>query len=77
MLKENAEAGQRSIGLGPIGYMPEDPTAQKDALSELDLEPIGGAAFRPSHDRGVGRGRGPAPSSPISVVGQRGPLQVR
>ncbi|MGI9501077.1 MAG: sugar phosphate isomerase/epimerase family protein [Geminicoccaceae bacterium] len=50
VLKENAEAGYRGIELGPVGFMPEDPAVLGDALSELDLELIGGVVFRPFHD---------------------------
>ncbi|MEO0381327.1 MAG: TIM barrel protein, partial [Pseudomonadota bacterium] len=50
VLKECAEAGYKGIELGPIGFMPEDPTTLKDALHEFDLELIGGVVFQPYHD---------------------------
>lgn len=50
VLKECAEAGYKGIELGPVGFMPEDPAALKDALDEFDLELIGGVVFRPFHD---------------------------
>lgn len=50
VLKECAEAGYKGIELGPVGFMPEDPAILKDALSEHDLELIGGVVFRAFHD---------------------------
>ena len=50
VLRENAEAGYTGIELGPIGFMPEDPTALADALAEHGQELIGGVVFRPFHD---------------------------
>ena len=50
VLKENAAAGYKGIELGPVGFMPEDPSELSDALSEFDLELIGGVVFRPFHD---------------------------
>jgi inosose dehydratase len=50
VLRHNAEAGYKGIELGPVGYMPEDPSELGDALSEFDLELIGGVVFRPYHD---------------------------
>lgn len=50
VLKENAEAGYKGIELGPVGFMPEDPPVLAEALSEHDLELIGGVVFRPFHD---------------------------
>ena len=50
VLRENAEAGYKGIELGPVGFMPEDPAILGDALSEFDLELIGGVVFRPFHD---------------------------
>ncbi len=50
VLRQNAEAGYKGIELGPVGYMPEDPAELGDALSEFDLELIGGVVFRPYHD---------------------------
>jgi len=50
VLRENAEAGYTGIELGPVGFMPEDPPVLAEALSEHDLELIGGVVFRPFHD---------------------------
>lgn len=51
VLDECREAGYTGIELGPIGFMPEDPTVLGDALKERGLELIGGVIFRPFHDR--------------------------
>lgn len=50
VLSDCAAAGYRGIELGPIGYMPEDPTILADALGENGLTLIGGVVFRPFHD---------------------------
>ena len=50
VLRQNAEAGYKGIELGPVGFMPEDPSVLADALAEHDLELIGGVVFRPFHD---------------------------
>jgi len=50
VLSDCREAGYSGIELGPIGYMPEDPSELGDALSENQLELIGGVVFRPFHD---------------------------
>lgn len=50
VLSDCAAAGYKGIELGPIGFMPEDPAILADALSEHDLELIGGVVFRPFHD---------------------------
>jgi len=50
VLKENAAAGYNGIELGPVGFMPEDPTILSEALSEFDQELIGGVVFRAFHD---------------------------
>ena len=47
---ENAEAGYSGIELGPVGYMPEDPSILAEALAEHDQELIGGVVFRAFHD---------------------------
>ena len=52
VLKDCADAGYKGIELGPVGYMPEDPAILADALSEFDLELIGGVVFRQFHDAG-------------------------
>ena len=50
VLKENAGAGFTGIELGPVGYMPEEPTILAEALSEFNQELIGGVIFRAFHD---------------------------
>lgn len=50
VLDECARAGYAGVELGPVGFMPEDPTILGDALSKRDLELIGGVVFRPFHD---------------------------
>jgi inosose dehydratase len=50
VLKECAEAGYKGIELGPVGFMPEDPSILSDVLAENDLELIGGVVFRAFHD---------------------------
>ena len=50
VLSQCAEAGYKGIELGPVGFMPEDPAVLGEALSERDLELIGGVVFRPYHD---------------------------
>lgn len=53
VLDECAKAGYKGIELGPIGFMPEDPSILGDALAKRDLELIGGVVFRPFHDPAV------------------------
>ncbi len=50
VLKECAGAGYKGIELGPVGFMPEDPSLLGEALDENGLELIGGVVFRPYHD---------------------------
>ena len=50
VLAENAAAGFTGIELGPVGFMPEDPSELSEALDEFDQELIGGVVFRPFHD---------------------------
>ena len=50
VLSECAEAGYTGIELGPVGYMPEDPSTLGDALARHGLELIGGVVFRAFHD---------------------------
>jgi inosose dehydratase len=52
VLDECKTAGYHGIELGPVGFMPEDPARLADALSERNLELIGGVLFRPFHDAG-------------------------
>lgn len=50
VLDQCAAAGYKGIELGPIGYMPEDPTVLAPELAARDLAIIGGVVFRPFHD---------------------------
>jgi inosose dehydratase len=50
VLSDCAASGYKGIELGPIGFMPEDPTILADALAKNDLTLIGGVVFRPFHD---------------------------
>ena len=50
VLQDCAKAGYKGIELGPIGFMPEDPSVLSEALSEHELELIGGVVFRAFHD---------------------------
>ena len=42
-------AGFTGIELGPVGFMPEDPSILSEALDEFGQELIGGVVFRPFH----------------------------
>ncbi len=50
VLQECSDAGYTGIELGPVGFMPEDPTELGDALAKHNLELIGGVVFRAFHD---------------------------
>ena len=50
VLDECRAAGYGGIELGPIGFMPEDPSVMSDALEMRGLELIGGVVFRAFHD---------------------------
>ncbi len=50
VLTDCAAAGYTGIELGPVGYMPEDPSILADALSQHQLTLIGGVVFRAFHD---------------------------
>ncbi len=50
VLQQCADAGYKGIELGPVGFMPEDPSVLADALQQHQLELIGGVVFRPFHD---------------------------
>jgi len=52
VLEECRQAGFGGIELGPVGYMPENPTELGDALAAHGLDLIGGVVFRPFHDPG-------------------------
>lgn len=52
-LDEVAAAGFRHTELGPIGYMPEDAGALRDALAERGLTLVGGFIFDALHDPGA------------------------
>jgi len=53
VLIECRESGYDGIELGPIGFMPEDPSELGDALEKYSLELIGGVVFQPFHDAGA------------------------
>jgi inosose dehydratase len=50
VLDECRDAGYRGIELGPVGFMPEDPSRLGEALAARDLTLIGGVVFRAFHD---------------------------
>ncbi|MCY4167480.1 MAG: TIM barrel protein [Rhodobacter sp.] len=50
VLRECRQAGFSGVELGPVGYMPEDPSELGDALAEHELTLIGGVVFRAFHD---------------------------
>ncbi len=50
VLQENTAAGFSGIELGPVGFMPEDPSVLSEALDEFKQELVGGVVFRPFHD---------------------------
>jgi inosose dehydratase len=50
VLDDAAAAGYRGIELGPIGFMPEDPSILGPALAERGLTLVAGVVFRPFHD---------------------------
>ncbi len=50
VLDDCKAAGYDGIELGPIGFMPEDPSILGDALAMRGLQLIGGVVFRPFHD---------------------------
>lgn len=50
VLDECAQAGFEGIDLGPIGFLPEDPSALKDALAKRNLTLSSAVVFRPFHD---------------------------
>ena len=50
VLSQCAQSGYRGIELGPVGFMPEDPVELGEALSQYELELIGGVVFRAFHD---------------------------
>ena len=52
VLEQCAGAGYKGIELGPIGYMPEDPSILAPELERNGLSIIGGVVFRPFHDAG-------------------------
>lgn len=50
VLDDCKSAGYRGIELGPVGFLPEDPSILADALAQRDLSLIGGVVFRAFHD---------------------------
>jgi len=51
VLDDCKSAGYKGIELGPVGFLPEDPSQLADALAQRDLTLIGGVVFRAFHDR--------------------------
>lgn len=51
VLDDCKSAGYRGIELGPVGFLPEDPSTLADALAQRDLSLIGGVVFRAFHNR--------------------------
>ncbi len=45
VLKEAAQAGYRSIELGPWGYLPTDPASLRAALEQHQLSLVAGTIF--------------------------------
>ncbi len=50
VLDDCAKAGYKGIELGPIGFLPEDPSELGDSLAARNLELIGSTFFQPFHD---------------------------
>jgi len=50
VLDECKRAGYNGIELGPVGFMPEEPSLVANELEKRDLELIGGVVFRAFHD---------------------------
>ncbi|MCR9236242.1 MAG: sugar phosphate isomerase/epimerase [Alphaproteobacteria bacterium] len=51
VLDDCKSAGYKGIELGPVGFLPEDPSELADALGQRDLTLIGGVVFRAFHDK--------------------------
>lgn len=51
VLDDCKSAGYKGIELGPIGFLPEDPSELADALGQRELAMIGGVVFRAFHDK--------------------------
>ena len=49
VLDEASQAGYSGIELGPVGYIPEDPSLLADNLAERGLVLTAGVVFRPFH----------------------------
>lgn len=52
VLDELVEAGLGALELGPVGYLPEDPTALRAALGQRGLTAVGSFVFESLHDPG-------------------------
>ncbi len=50
VLDEVAEAGYAGVELGPIGFMPEDPSELAEGLEARGLSLVGGVVFQPFHN---------------------------
>lgn len=51
VLDDCKSAGYKGIELGPVGFLPEDPSELADALGQRELALIGGVVFRAFHDK--------------------------
>lgn len=51
VLDDCKSAGYKGIELGPVGFLPEDPSELADALGQRELTLIGGVVFRAFHDK--------------------------
>jgi len=52
VLDELVSSGLGALELGPVGYLPEDPTALRGALGERRLTAVGSFVFESLHDPG-------------------------
>jgi inosose dehydratase len=50
VLDDTARSGLGALELGPIGYLPEDPEALRDALASRELRAVGSFVFDDLHD---------------------------
>jgi len=50
VLRQCAEAGYKGIELGPVGFLPEEPTVLRDHLAMHDLALTAGVVYQPFHD---------------------------
>lgn len=55
VLDEIARSGVSALELGPVGYLPEDPAALREALGARNLTAVGSFVFEDFHDQAHGR----------------------